>query len=257
MMIFITLLLGVLAVNGCPLAISEISGSCCKVTSNAFKFSVSPPKSRVYNITKFCGDCGTVAEGYCDAITAGGGWLVIQRRQDGSEDFDRDWMDYEEGFGNLTGEFWYGLKSMHCLTHQGQWEMRIDYEITNGTKGYLSYSDFRVGPVTEQYPLTISGFSGPSYAPVTDPFGRTLWGINTVLNGSKFTTRDRDNDMWIDRNCAVDNWAGFNGGGWWYRGCSAIKINNLYENRRTINLNGEWLRLPFVEMKIRPKTCAI
>ena len=49
--------------------------------------------------------------GYCDTMTAGGGWLVIQRRKDGSEDFNRNWVEYEDGFGSLTGEFWYGFMS--------------------------------------------------------------------------------------------------------------------------------------------------
>jgi len=50
---------------------------------------------------------------YCDTVTAGGEWLVIQRRIDGGVDFNRYWSEHEEGFGNLptddkdtTGEFW-------------------------------------------------------------------------------------------------------------------------------------------------------
>ena len=157
--------LGIMLVDACPV-VTSLNGSCCEVKSNQFKFSTvtTSLKSGVYNITSFCGDCQAVAEGYCDAVTDGGGWLVVQRRQDGSVDFNRGWVEYEEGFGSLTGEFWYGLRPLHCLTNQGQWQLRIDLTFTNGTKSYLSYKSFSVGPANIQYQLNISGFSGITLA---------------------------------------------------------------------------------------------
>ena len=207
--------LGIMLVDACPI-VTSINGSCCEVKSNLFKFFTTL-KSRVYNITNFCGDCEAAAEGYCDAITDGGGWLVVQRRQDGSVDFNRGWVEYEEGFGSLTGELWYGLRPLHCLTNQGQWQLRIDFTFTNGTKSYLSYKSFSVGPANSQYQLSISGFTGVT----TDPF------TTHSLNGMKFTTKDRDNDH-ARVNCAV-NGIGNNAGGWWYNGCSWIHINHQYK----------------------------
>lgn len=36
------------------------------------------------------------------------GKQLIQRRFDGSENFSRNWSDYEKGFGSSESEFWLG-----------------------------------------------------------------------------------------------------------------------------------------------------
>ena len=44
---------------------------------------------------------------YCEMIN-GTGWTLIQRRRDGTLSFNRRWLEYKYGFGNLYGEFWIG-----------------------------------------------------------------------------------------------------------------------------------------------------
>ena len=155
------------------------------------------------------------------------------------------------GFGSLTGEFWFGLNALHCLTSQGQWELRIDLKLTNGTIIYLPYNKFAVGPATEQYPLTISGFTGYT----TDPFFSHIQSPSRgdALNTMKFTTRDRDNDRW-SASCAIPAHNG-RSGGWWYNVCARIHPNSQYNHKSAISLNGQWHSLPFMEIKIRPKNC--
>ncbi|XP_065893827.1 fibroleukin-like [Dysidea avara] len=142
--------------DGFPI-ISSVHGSCCEVRSNEFQFTKTVT-SRVYNITNFCGDRELVAEAFCDATTDGGGWIVIQRRIDGSVDFNRPWVDYEDGFGSLTGEFRYGVRTIHCLTSLGLWELRIDFTFTDGIKSYASYKTFAVESANTKYRLKVSGF---------------------------------------------------------------------------------------------------
>ena len=115
-------------------------------------------------------------------------------RQDGSVDFNRGWGEYEDGFGKLTGEFWYGLKALHCLTSQGGCEMRMDIKLANGTNIFLQYEQFKVASAKDKYKLTVGGFQGIT----TDPMAYHI--------GMYFTTKDQDNDKWSN-NYAIENWS--------------------------------------------------
>ena len=93
--------------------------NCCQLGYGRFTFSRKTKPLGLYVIPNYCKNDHLEAEAYCDTTNGGGGWLVVQRRQDGSVDFNRTWIEYEDGFGKLTGEFWYGLRALHCLTGQG------------------------------------------------------------------------------------------------------------------------------------------
>ncbi|XP_049301431.1 angiopoietin-4-like [Anopheles funestus] len=51
----------------------------------------------------------------CDAEFDKGGWVVIQHRFNGSEEFYRNWTDYENGFGNFNDEFWLGNRKIYLV----------------------------------------------------------------------------------------------------------------------------------------------
>ena len=217
------------------------SENCCHFKMN--HFDCSP--SGIYKMKSWCGGQFSIVCMYCDTTTADGGWTVIQRRKDGSENFNRPWSDYENGFGDLNGEFWYGLKSISCFTQTGQWELRVDFQLTNGTRSYLHYNRFKVGSATEEYPLTIGGFTGIT---PTDPFG--------YHNGMKFTTYDNDNDQ-SSGNCAVQTGNAKGNGGWWYKNCWTTDLNLKYNPAQfgSILLSGTYYNPRWIEMKIRPLNC--
>ena len=92
--------------------------------------------------------------------TDGGGWRVFQRRQNGSVDFYRVWDDYKNGFGNMSGEFWVGLKNIKRLTKDNDKELRVDLEYFEGEKRYAKYETFEVKRgEKDKYKLIVEGYT--------------------------------------------------------------------------------------------------
>ena len=148
---------------------------------------------------------------YCDMQTDGGGWTVVQRRKDGSENFYRKWGDYKEGFGKLYGEFWLGLDKIHRLVVSGV-TLRVDLMATDNSKAYAKYEDFTIGDENSLYVMYLGRYTG------------TAGDSMTYNNNMKFSTYDRDNDKWSS-NCASSS---YNYGSWWYNACGHVNLNGRY-----------------------------
>ena len=150
---------------------------------------------------------------YCDMDTDGGGWVVFQRRMDGTEDFYRGWKDYVKGFGDIKREFWLGLSNVHRLT-KFRAALRVDLEDFEGNMRYAKYSTFQILDSSTKYQLNVSGYSGDATDSLIDHI--------ESHQGMKFTTKDRDNDL-ASGNCAVSY-----KGAWWYHSCHRANLNGLY-----------------------------
>jgi len=115
----------------------------------------------------------------------------------------------------------------------------------------MHYNHFRVGPATDNYQLSISGFAGIT---PTDPF--TTY---TPLNGQQFSTYDKDNDQ-SSSNCVL-NGHGEQSGGWWHKNCNSINLNYNYKLSGKgwgfMLLGDKWYYPKFIEMKLRPLKCQI
>ncbi|XP_062134781.1 fibrinogen-like protein 1 [Drosophila sulfurigaster albostrigata] len=167
----------------------------------------------------------------CDSQLAGLGWIVIQQRIGGKENFTRDWATYRKGFGSLDSDFFLGLEKMYRLTSLQQYELYIHLVAENGNIFYARYDDFKISDEDHGYSLSLGKFRG------------NIKDAMRNHENMKFSTFDRDNDASSD-NCAV--W--FNSG-WWYNRCSQCNLNGLYG--RSLYWYAETVKE--AKMLIRPK----
>ncbi|KAH8419403.1 hypothetical protein KR222_010668, partial [Zaprionus bogoriensis] len=88
---------------------------------------------------------------------AGPGWTVVQRRFDGSVDFNRNWTEYQNGFGDPSGEFFLGLENLHLLTKSEPHELYVYLENFENDSSYARYDKFEIGNAAEDYALKSLG----------------------------------------------------------------------------------------------------
>ncbi|XP_035859293.1 mucin-2-like isoform X4 [Sander lucioperca] len=154
---------------------------------------------------------------FCDMELDGGGWTLLQRRQDGSVSFNRTWAEYRSGFGELDGgEFWLGNNMIHLLTRDRDMVLRVELEDFNGVMEYAEYEQFRVASERMRYRLTVGGYSGTAGDALR--FSRSY-----DHNNRAFTTPDRDHDRYPSGNCGA-----YYSSGWWFDACMAANLNGRY-----------------------------
>uniref|UniRef100_A0A3B4ZCE7 Angiopoietin-related protein 3-like n=1 Tax=Stegastes partitus TaxID=144197 RepID=A0A3B4ZCE7_9TELE len=150
---------------------------------------------------------------FCD-MSKDHGATVIQRRRDGSVNFDQTWETYENGFGDFHGEFWLGLRKIHSLACQGNSVLHIQLEDWKQDKRFIEYRFHLDGP-RNNYTIHLTHLSG------------NLPDSMSNHTGMMFSTKDRDNSNHQDSNCAHQQ-----AGGWWFNTCGDANLNGRYFHMR-------------------------
>ncbi|XP_036411477.1 angiopoietin-1 [Megalops cyprinoides] len=148
---------------------------------------------------------------YCNMESAGGGWTVIQRREDGNLDFQRTWKEYKLGFGSVSGEHWLGNEFIYLLTSQRQYSLRIELTDWDGQQAFSQYDRFHIGSEKHNYRMFLKTHTGTA--------GRQS---SLVIHGADFSTKDVDNDNCMCK-CSL-----MLTGGWWFDACGPSNLNGMY-----------------------------
>ena len=159
-------------------------------------------KEGVYFIN---GEGGLKREVYCDMTTDGGGWIVIQKRFDGSVDFNRSWADYKNGFGDVNGEYWLGNEFVHQYTKANPTEMKLIGIAFDGVNASAKMQNFQLSDEASKYIFDYDTCQG-------------LCGSWLYHKGLPFLTPDQDNHY----GCA--KWLS----GWWFENCFRNNFNGKY-----------------------------
>ncbi|XP_047105891.1 protein scabrous [Schistocerca piceifrons] len=165
------------------------------------------------------------------------GWTVVQRRVDGSEDFNRRWQEYAAGFGSPAGEFWLGNEALHRLTAANCSSLRVDLRDIYGKRWHAEYGEFHVGPASDGYRLHVANYRGNASDALE------------YQQRMQFSAIDRDLDI-SNTHCAANY-----EGGWWFSHCQHANLNGRYNLGLTWfdASRNEWIAVAWSEMRVRTR----
>ena len=160
----------------------------------------------------------------CDQETTGGGWIMYQRRVNGTENFTKTWDEYKLGFGHNGGnttELWLGNENVYQLVQiQGAktFTLRIEADAFDGTQCWIEADNFTLSNETSLYTIDWNrGTSSSAKLPMNN-----AWRTH---QNTTFKTFDKVGGQ---QACLND----FKGG-WWYTGggqCGGVLMNGEYLN---------------------------
>lgn len=163
------------------------------------------------------------------------GWTTIQKRYDGSIDFNRNWNDYSNGFGSATGEHWLGNKNLHYLTRENCSQLQINMKDIFGKYWQANYGHFNVANYSSGFKLFVDQYKGNA----SDALN--------YQNLMEFSTVDNDRD--ISNNHCASNYEG----GWWFSHCQHANLNGRYNLGLTWydKSRNEWIAVAKSEMRLK------
>ncbi|XP_025105517.1 uncharacterized protein LOC112570971 isoform X2 [Pomacea canaliculata] len=197
----------------------------CVVKRTCADWNDKGAKSGIYTIVQHKHNMPRTV--WCDMDTAGGGWLVFQRRRDFTVDFNRSFTEYENGFGDLSGDFWLGLFTLEAVLAYEPMRLRVDIIDESGQSHYAEYRFSMWGPWFN-YELRVFDYTGDA--------GDVL----LPSDGKVFSTYDRDPTGCVRTRHSA----------WWYPDdCGSTYLNSpdAYGNAW-----GDFSNLQFSEMKLKP-----
>ena len=163
----------------------------------------------------------------CDQETDGGGWIIYQRRLDGSVNFTSNWDDYKSGFGTIgddTTEMWFGNENMYRLLQaygSTECELWVEVQAFDGDLCSAKCYPFQVSTEATGYTISWTTIDNTSVPDISDDLN--------FSNNKPFSTFDRISTG--QEGCMKDY-----RGGWWYAKCLRIFLNGEYIAEETFNM---------------------